>query len=480
MDPPPARSNGIVMTHRSRLARVGFFLISLMLFSACQQRPALSADIPTTTLHIIPAQTDTPDPSPTLTPTEPLPSQTPVASKTAVIPTGTAIHTAEPYPPAGYLIPDSEVVFSASAVDFDVQGYLDSAGGFLAGYRQYLMVSDWTSGADIVSMIAIENSISPRLLLALLEYQSGCIFDPLTPDDPLQTAIGAPQAWRQDLYGQLIWATRELWKGYYGHLDGTLTEFSSTDGKIFASDPDLNPGTVALQYFFSRLYPSDELEIILDPETGFPAFYRQMFGDPWVRALQVEPLLPENLTQPELRLPFPDGRLWAYTGGPHPVFEKTGPWGAIDFAPAASLSGCVVSNDWALAMADGPVVRSSGGVVIQDLDGDGLEQTGWVLMYLHIDEPGRVMEGTFLKAGDPVGHPSCLGGTSTGTHVHIARKYNGVWITADGSIPFVLDGWQVHQGEEAYQGTLTKDDQTIIAHQYGSLVSHIYREADEK
>jgi hypothetical protein len=131
-------------------------------------------------------------------------------------------------------------------------------------------------------------------------------------------------------------------------------------------------------------------------------------------------------------------------------------------------------------MADGLVVRSGFGVVIQDLDGDGYEQTGWNLMYLHIAPEGRVPSGIYLRAGDPIGHPSCEGGRATGTHVHLARKYNGEWIAADGPIPFVLDGWRAHNGAEPYLGTLTRCTETITADRYSSARSHILREVNEQ
>ena len=84
--------------------------------------------------------------------------------------------------------------------------------------------------------------------------------------------------------------------------------------------------------------------------------------------------------------------------------------------------------------------------------------------------------GTYLQAGDHVGHPSCEGGRATGTHVHIARKFNGEWIPAGGTIPFVLDGWTVHDGEAPYLGTLTRGDEVVTAHQYGSFISRIARD----
>jgi LasA protease len=408
-------------------------------------------------------------PTPTLTP---LPSVT----STPLPPSPSPTSTDMPWPPENWLFPDSEVVYGPSAVDFDVLEYLEQAGGFLSTYRQYLMITDWTSGADIVTRVALENSINPRVLLALMEYQSGCVLGQVENPDDFNTAMGATQAIRLDLYGQLVWAVHELSEGYYGWRGGSLTEFSLLDSTIIKPPPDTNAGTVAVQYFFSRLYNTTDYDQALDPETGFLALYAKMYGDPWERAALVEPLVPPQAVQPPLTLPFGPGKAWAYTGGPHFAFESSGPLAALDFAPPAAVTGCYQSEDWVVAIAEGLVVRSELGVVILDLDGDGHEQTGWVLMYLHIEDRHRVPLGTYLHVGDPVGHPSCEGGRATGTHVHLARKYNGEWIAADGIIPFVMDGWTAHNGEALYLGTLTRGEQVVTAHQYGSYISRISRD----
>ena len=377
-----------------------------------------------------------------------------------------------------FSFPDSEIVYSPSSADFDIQSYINQSNGFLSTYKQYLMTSGWTSGADIVQMVALENSINPRLLLTLLEYQSGCILKKQSPLTTFEYPLGAYQYYRKDLYGQLVWAAHELSEGFYGWSNKQLNEISFLDDTIFTPERDTNAGTVALEYLFAQLYTRDQWKNILDPQNGFPHLYITMFGNPWKRATAVEPLIPEGLAQPVLSLPFPKGEKWAYTGGPHPAFENNGPFAALDFAPPTDISGCYQSNDWVVAMADGLVVRSENGVVIQDLDGDGREQTGWVLMYLHIEDRQRIPVGTYLKTGNKIGHPSCQGGRSNGTHVHIARKYNGIWIPADGSIPFVLNGWMAHAGKAPYKGTLTRENQTIIANQFGNFASRILNDEE--
>jgi murein DD-endopeptidase MepM/ murein hydrolase activator NlpD len=139
----------------------------------------------------------------------------------------------------------------------------------------------------------------------------------------------------------------------------------------------------------------------------------------------------------------------------------------------------VETPTWALAAASGLVTRTGEGLVVIDLDGDGREQTGWVLVYLHLAEKGRVKAGDWVDAGDPLGHPSCEGGTATGTHVHLVRRFNGEWIPADGPLPFNLGGWVAHAGSEAYKGTLTRGEQTITASVLSDATSIINRTADD-
>ncbi|MBI3738567.1 MAG: LysM peptidoglycan-binding domain-containing protein [Chloroflexi bacterium] len=87
------------------------------------------------------------------------------------------------------IIPDSELVFSATATDFNIPSYIKNANGDLATYREYLGSTGWTTGSDAIKRVAFENSINPRLLLALLDYESRWVrgepVDPLHADYPM-------------------------------------------------------------------------------------------------------------------------------------------------------------------------------------------------------------------------------------------------------------------------------------------------------
>ncbi len=143
--------------------------------------------------------------------------------------------------------------------------------------------------------------------------------------------------------------------------------------------------------------------------------------------LAIEPLIPDGLAQPQLSLPFEQGTVWSFTGGPHTGWGDGSAWAALDFAPPGDQFGCFQSNDWVTAVADGVIVRSGDGAVVLDLDGDGLEQTGWTILYMHIETRDRIAAGTQVKNREPAIGAYILRrrGFQTATHVHIARRYNG-------------------------------------------------------
>ena len=75
-----------------------------------------------------------------------------------------------------------------------------------------------------------------------------------------------------------------------------------------------------------------------------------------------------------------------------------------------------------------------------------------------------------------IGHPSCEGTRATGTHLHLARKYNGEWLPLDGMVPFVMSGWTAHAGQRVYEGFLIRGDQIVTAHPDGERGALIIRD----
>ncbi len=361
--------------------------------------------------------------------------------------------------PAFKIIPDSELVYGPASAEFDLADFVQRQRGFLASYNEE--VDDRSmSGIQIVERISREFSVNPRLLLAALEYQSGWVTKASPERNTLEYPLGMVQQGREGLYRQLAWAADNLNRGYYLWRVSGVAAWSLSDGTLVTIDPTINAGTAGVQHYLAQLREFPAWLVSVDSD-GFVATYRAMFGDPFQYA--IEPLLPDDLAQPEMQLPFERGKRWSFTGGPHGGWGSGSAWAALDFAPPGNALGCVQSNAWVVAVADGLIVRSGDGAVVQDLDGDGLEETGWTVLYMHIESRQRVEEGTYLKAGDRVGHPSCEGGFSSGTHLHLARRYNGEWIPADQDIPFVLDGWvSVGLGRE-YDGLLQKNGRSVEA-----------------
>ncbi len=476
------------------------------------EAPTATAAIPTptTTVEMIPTFTDIPKvsrtPKPTRTPDPLATPKPPILYYTQsgdTLPSILArysvnresIQTSETIPDSGLInpntlliipnvledvldsievMPDSEVVFSPSAVSFDISGFIENAGGYLSRYDEVVGSKRYT-GAELVERVSLENSINPYLLLAILEFKSHWVYG--TPTNMVETEypMGYIKLEYQGLYKQLSWTVSQLSIGYYGWRAGILTTLPFADGTQLRISPGLNAGSVAVQYLFARWYDQPEWIGALYGDNSLPLVMNRMFGDYWVRSQSVEPLYPPDLQQPDFQLPFYAGRVWSYTGGPHSAWGPDGALSAIDFAPPSSEGGCAVSNEWVTAMASGLVVRSGEGIVMLDLDGDGIEQTGWNIMYLHIETRDRAKVGAWVEAGDKIGHPSCEGGMATGTHTHITRKFNGEWILADGPIPFVMDGYRVVNGDKIYEGYLVRDGETITSDPLSAPRSYVQR-----
>lgn len=373
------------------------------------------------------------------------------------------------------ILPDSEVIYGPSVGSFDAEFYANAAGGYLSQYTEIIR-GKMLTGPQIVQLVAIETSTNPRLLLAFLEYRSGWVSDHPAgvENDRYPIGYNAPADW--GLYKELMITARLLAQGYYGWRDGSRLHVRFEDKSSGRLSPGLNAGSIALMTLFGALYTRDVWEEELISPGGFLTFYETMFGDYWTRAAAVEPYLLTSTPQPDLALPFTPGERWSLTGGPHIAWQTGTPRGALDFAPITGETRCIVSSRWSTAAAPGLVVRAAHNAVALDLDGDGDEGTGFVLVYMHMAEEGMAQVDDWLEKDMPVGHPSCEGGQSSGTHLHLARKFNGEWLGVDEPFPLILSGWRAVAGGTNYVGELQKGEQIVTSRPDGSSGSTIIRE----
>lgn len=382
--------------------------------------------------------------------------------------------TLQKTPYSSAVLPDSEIIYSPSTIGFSIDEYVNRSGGFLKRYHETVN-QEILDGTEIVQRVADLTSTNPRFLLAFLEYRSGWVRNPELENPNLKQPIGFNIQGQDGLYKELSIVANQLNRGYYGWREGSILSLKYPDSTTIRISPALNAGSVAVQRLFSFFYRPKDWELALYGPGGFTELYHAMFSDPWERASVVEPIFPAGVTQPELELPFLPGERWALTGGPHYSWNAGSPRGALDFSPVTGKSGCYLAPSWSTAVADGLVVREGEGILMLDLDKDGYEQTGWVLFYLHLAASERTPTGSLISKDDRLGHPSCEGGISTGTHLHLARKFNGEWLAADGALPFVLSGWQARAEDKNYSGYLFKNGEIVSANPGGSRSSIIVR-----
>src|SRR5450759_787810 len=133
--------------------------------------------------------------------------------------------------PAFKLIPDSELVYGPLSASFDIAGFINDKGGYLASYTQ-VVNGETLDAAQVVQLIAQDYSINPRLLLAVFEYRSGLLTRPNPYSAPGDTPFGFNDWWYVGLYRQLAWASIQLNSGFYRWGANNATKWMLKDGSV--------------------------------------------------------------------------------------------------------------------------------------------------------------------------------------------------------------------------------------------------------
>ena len=173
------------------------------------------------------------------------------------------------------LLPDSEVIYSSTAESLDVTTFVMNASGYLAKYEQTIS-GETLTGAQIVERVAQNTSVNPRLLLAFIELRSTWVTK--TPDiiywlHPLDLGLKNYEG----LYLELAVAARLINTGYYGWRNGEMTDLIFSDGASARIAPNLNAGTVGIQYLMAQLYDQAAWETMVYSSSGLIAYTFPIF-----------------------------------------------------------------------------------------------------------------------------------------------------------------------------------------------------------
>ena len=123
-------------------------------------------------------------------------------------------------------IPDHAFVNGPAQIGFGTSAFVASTSGWLKNYRVDAGEKMRTSG-EAVDYVARNYSISPQLLLALLQYQTGALAQPDIPAGKYM--LGFRRVNYESSYLQLIMAANILNDGYYSWRAGKLTEIELLD-----------------------------------------------------------------------------------------------------------------------------------------------------------------------------------------------------------------------------------------------------------
>ncbi|MGC9332878.1 MAG: LysM peptidoglycan-binding domain-containing protein, partial [Anaerolineae bacterium] len=178
------------------------------------------------------------------------------------------------------LLPNSEFVNGPAYVDFDTGAFVARQGGYLDAYSES-MGGETLSGPEILSLVAHHYSVGPRMLLAILELESGWVTNPNPVGESLSYPMGYQGGGWALLSQQLAWAADKLNQGYYDWRGRGIEVITWGNGTSTRYTPSLNAATAGLQYFFSLNHNKAEWETLVGDGTGsFLATYRSLFGDP--------------------------------------------------------------------------------------------------------------------------------------------------------------------------------------------------------
>lgn len=335
----------------------------------------------------------------------------------------------------------------------EIQAFLEEYPGPLKD--EYFQIGDRRhSFAEVLIRMSTLYSINPKILLALLECQSGMISTAEPTKEQYTQAMGFENM--PGLYQQFRWGAiqvRLALRDYAVHAKtGDFPALVFKDGTQQTVPEDITMTRYVMKRFFAPLTTPADLSGNL---VAFQQSYQWLFEDP--RFPQKDLPAP---SEPFLSLPMEHPiRVTSFFDHDTPFLQENGDllsyWGIQD--ARLSYDGhpgwdyALIPPDPILAAADGTVVfagNSNDGcstmaqAVIIDHH-NGYRSLYWHLSAIHVER------GDTVKAGFPIGIVGASG-CSVGPHLHFQVQYLGRDVDPYGWCGSEPDGWsQNPAGQES-------------------------------
>lgn len=319
-------------------------------------------------------------------------------------------------------------------LSFDVKEYLQQNSPHLVDY------------AEVISHYAGYSSISPKLLISLIEQQTGLISAPGT-DEQLQKPFATLSS-KTGFAEQVEEISEKLASSFYqGH------SFKVT-GKNEKLTTDADAIRAINQLFSKQEKSTNNLaaveQINQSKMIGLITQYNLLFNaintETERNALRQQTSNDVNDLDSYFQLPFPEGDYWKNGGSHGNSGSGSYPQSSLDFNQGGYW-GDNLSYIWVSAAAPGTVKYHSSCLM------EVIHQDGWSTTYYHLSNI-QYGTGAYVERNTPIANYAsnksqalCNGGASTGPHLHFSMKKNGQYYHLNG---MKFSDYKVKTGRNSY------------------------------
>ncbi|MBN1484428.1 MAG: peptidoglycan DD-metalloendopeptidase family protein [Chloroflexia bacterium] len=335
----------------------------------------------------------------------------------------------------------------------EVRSFLEGRPGVLGGLRTWVGDQEMPL-ADVITGQCLFYGVNPKVVLALLELQSGLVDQPEPTPEDLDWAMGYRQESERGLEAQIHWAVIEIYRAKrdYPVVESLLL----SDGQRIPLPANTNLGSYALLRVVAQTGSEAELRALQGADQqAFVQTYRRLFEEDPRQSLSGLP----PASQPFLYQPYPDTHEFTCS------FDHESPFlvgdGSILSAhgnDVLDLQGsiCDGHNGWDYALDIGVVVQAAAdGVVLWANNADDNcatrsivldHQNGYHTLYWHLDRLD-VSPGQRVEQGGTLGL-SGASGCTIGPHLHFGVHFCGREVDPEGWCGPGSDPWAEHPAGE--------------------------------